>query len=82
MRAIVGLFSFVLTTSAAAQLSGNAPVRVWQDTLTLPTYEEGPPDINPPFDQFVANGRYNYPYTMRENLSVHASPHPWRALNL
>jgi tetratricopeptide (TPR) repeat protein len=82
MRAIVGLFSFVLSTSAVAQMSGNAPVRVWQDTLTLPTYEEGPPDLNPPFDQFVANGRYNYPYTMRENLSDHPSPHPWRALNL
>ena len=82
MRAIVGLFSFVLSTSAVAQMSGNAPVRVWQDTLTLPTYEEGPPDINPPFDQFVTNGRYNYPYTMRENLSDHPSPHPWRALNL
>ena len=82
MRAIVGLFCFVLSTSAVAQVGGNAPVRVWQDTLMLPTYEEGPPDSNPPFDQFVTNGRYNYPYTMRENLSDRASPHPWRALNL
>jgi len=35
------------------------PVRVWRDTIALPTYEEGPPDINPPFDQFVTNGRYH-----------------------
>ena len=27
----------------------HAQVRVWQDTLTLPTYEEGAPDPNPPF---------------------------------
>ena len=40
-------------------------VRVWQDAIELPTYQEGLPDENPPFDQFVTNGRYNYPYTMR-----------------
>jgi tetratricopeptide (TPR) repeat protein len=62
--------------------TAHAQVHVWQDTITLPTYEEGPPDINPPFDQFVTSGRYNYPYTMRENLSDHSSPRRWRALNL
>src|SRR5215831_6823674 len=87
----------VLVTSAMAQTTSDTPpkvgprpsaegpytpVRVWQDIVTLPTYGEGPPDINPPFDQFVRNARYNYPYTMRENLNDHASPHPWRALNI
>ena len=38
-----------------------AQVRVWQGTLTLPTYEEAVPDPNPPFDQY-ANDRFNYPY--------------------
>src|ERR1035437_9686704 len=28
-----------------------AQVKVWQGTLTLPAYEEGPPDPNPPFDR-------------------------------
>jgi tetratricopeptide (TPR) repeat protein len=59
-----------------------AAVRVWQDTIELPTYQEGLPDENPPFDQFVTNGRYNYPYTMRENLTNGVAPRHWRTLNL
>jgi tetratricopeptide (TPR) repeat protein len=62
--------------------SPHSAVRVWQDTLELPTYEEGLPDENPPFDQLVTNGRYNYPYTMRENLTNRVAPRRWRALNL
>ena len=27
-----------------------AAVRVWQDTIELPTYEQGMPNENPPFD--------------------------------
>jgi tetratricopeptide (TPR) repeat protein len=67
---------------ASAQSAHSAAVRVWQDTIELPTYEEGLPDENPPFDQFVTNGRYNYPYTMRENLTNRVAPRRWRALNL
>lgn len=59
----------------------SAQVRVWQGTLTLPTYEEGLPDPNPPFDQY-ANNRFNYPYTLRHNLTNHRSDHAWRALFL
>ena len=62
--------------------SNHSAVQVWQDTMELPTYEEGPPSENPPFDQFVTNGRYNYPYTMRENLTNRVAPHRWRTLNL
>jgi len=83
------LISLAAISSApcAAQTSGAnknpvAGVRVWQDTVELPTYEEGLPDENPPFDQFVTNGRFNYPYTLRENLTNHVAPHRWRALNL
>ncbi len=65
----------IIFPSAAAQ------VRVWQDTLTLPTYEEGPPDPNPPFDQY-SNNRFNYPYTLRHNLTDHRVDHAWRALFL
>jgi tetratricopeptide (TPR) repeat protein len=67
---------------ASAQSADSAAVRVWQDTIELPTYEEGLPDENPPFDQFVTNGRYNYPYTMRENLTNRVALRRWRALNL
>ncbi len=66
------LFSFSLSI---------AQVRVWQGTLTLPTYEEGAPDSNPPFDQY-ANGRFNYPYTLRDNLTDRRTDHAWRAVFL
>jgi tetratricopeptide (TPR) repeat protein len=56
-------------------------VRVWQGTLTLPAYEEGAPDRNPPFDQF-SGIRFNYPYTLREDLTDKRADHTWRALFL
>src|SRR5467141_2725312 len=62
-------------------LVAGAQVRVWQGTLTLPTYEEGMPDPNPPFDQFTTN-RFNYPYTLRTNLTSRRSDHAWRAIYL
>ena len=58
-----------------------AQVRVWQGTFTLPVYEEGRPDPNPPFDQF-ATSRFNYPYTLRTNLTDRRAPHALRAVFL
>ena len=72
---ILSAFALLLTTSAAAQ------VRVWQGTLTLPTYGEGAPDPNPPFDQY-ANGRFNYPYTLRDSLTNSRKDIAWRAIFL
>ncbi len=69
-------------SSSKIDNSTTAAVRVWQSTMELPTYEEGLPDENPPFDQFVTNGRFNYPYTMRENLTNRVAPRQWRSLNL
>src|SRR5262245_18353991 len=73
---------------ALAALSITAParaaeerVRVWESKETIPTYEEGPPDVNPPFDIF-ATGRFNYPYTLRENLTERRGDRTWRTLNL
>src|SRR5215813_4482558 len=72
----------VLTLALAITVSSaHAQVRVWQGTLTLPTYEEGPPDPNPQFDQFAAN-RFNYPYTLRNNITSHRVNHDWRAVYL
>ena len=65
----------VLVTAAPAQ------VRVWLGTLALPTYEEGVPDPNPPFDQYTSN-RFNYPYTLRDNLTNRRADHNWRAIYL
>jgi tetratricopeptide (TPR) repeat protein len=81
---LIALMPFGLMAQSESKSPGASQqaVRVWQDTITLPTYEEGLPDENPPFDQFVTNERYNYPYTIRENLTNHVVPRPWRALNL
>lgn len=65
----------------ASLVAARAEVRVWQATLALPTYEEGPPDPNPPFDQF-ATDRFNYPYTLRNNLTGRRAEHKWRAIFL
>ena len=75
---ILKIFSAVLFLSS---LMAAAQVRVWQGTLTLPTYEEGAPDLNPPFDQY-ANSRFNYPYTLRDNLTDRRTDHAWRAVFL
>ncbi|MGD0735506.1 MAG: DUF5107 domain-containing protein [Terracidiphilus sp.] len=58
-----------------------AQAKAWQGTLTLPTYEEGQPDPNPPFSQY-ATTRFNYPYTLRTNLTGVKADHAWRAIFL
>ena len=75
LKIFSALLFFLSSLMAAAQ------VRVWQGTLTLPTYEEGAPDLNPPFDQY-ANSRFNYPYTLRDNLTDRRTDHAWRAVFL
>jgi len=74
MRTYLHLFVVL----AVATLS-HAEVRVWEGKLTLPTYEEGMPDPNPAFDQFASN-RFNYPYTLRDNLTSRRANHDWRAI--
>lgn len=76
MRRYFNLF-FVLTLVTLSR----AQVRVWEGTLALPTYEEGMPDPNPPFDQFT-NNKFNYPYVLRENLTSRRANHDWRAIYL
>jgi tetratricopeptide (TPR) repeat protein len=58
-----------------------AAVKVWQDQMVIPTYEEGLPDPNPPFDLFRTS-RFNYPYTLRQSLSDTRSDKAHRALFL
>src|SRR5262245_12254277 len=70
----------ILALAIAVSPAG-ADVRVWQAILTLPTYEEGLPDPNPPFDQFAGN-RFNYPYPLRDHLTSRKVNHDWRAVYL
>ncbi len=80
MKKSPGCFLLIALLSAFA-LPAGAQVRVWQGTLSLPTYDEGPPDPNPPFDQF-ATTRFNYPYTLRTNVTARRTDHQWRAIFL
>jgi len=74
-----GLPAFLLSLLASIPVSGQ--VKVWEGVLKLPTYEEGPPDANPPFDQF-AIARFNYPYTLRNEITNKRTEHEWRAVYL
>ncbi|HKA02014.1 MAG TPA: DUF5107 domain-containing protein, partial [Candidatus Solibacter sp.] len=58
-----------------------ADVRVWEGTLPLATTVEGAPNPNPPFDVF-ATTKFNYPYTLRDNLTGERKEIAWRALFL
>src|SRR3984957_353944 len=75
------LWQIAVLGLAASAWAAPSDVRVWQGSLTLPTYEEGLPDPNPPFDQ-LTTGRFNYPYTLRDNLTSRRVDHNWRAIYL
>jgi Flp pilus assembly protein TadD len=70
----------LVTVLVAGLPSTFAQVRVWEGILRLPTYEEGRPNPNPPFDQYSENT--NYPYTLRDQLTNQRVEHPWRAVFL
>jgi tetratricopeptide (TPR) repeat protein len=71
---------FLLAVCASPLFAQTDRVRVWQDTITLPTYREGPPSAVPPFDQ-LEPARV-YPYPMRLNMAVEKHDAPWRVLHL
>lgn len=55
-------------------------VRGWQGTITIPTYQLGPPDPNPPFA--LVNPHPVYPYPMLDDLSDERRPQTYRAIYL
>jgi len=73
---LLALSLYVFAIPASAQ------VRVWEGVLELPVYEEGAPDPNPAFDQFSTNGRFNYPYTLRNEITNQRVVHRLRAIFL
>ncbi len=81
--AVVCFVALVLTPLAAlaAPAAGHDAVRLTEESRSILTYEEGPPDPNPPFDLFTGT-RFNYPYTIRENLTDRRAPREWRVLVL
>lgn len=77
---VLGLLTLALAGTLRAA-PGPTAVRVWQDVIELPTYTEGAPNPNPPFDLFTF-GRFNYPYPIRDALTNQRETVRWRALHL
>lgn len=57
-------------------------VKAWQDTLTLLTWSEGPPDTNPRFELYARGDYPSYPYAFRTNFLSDNAKIPWRQLNI
>jgi tetratricopeptide (TPR) repeat protein len=57
------------------------PVRAWQASITLPTWEEGPADPVPHFGSLGADRPW-YPYPARTNLGAESRKQSWRTLNI
>jgi len=81
MKTILPSAALLLAMLFSCQGSSAAQVKVWQGHLSLPTYEEGSPDPNPPFDTYATN-QFSYPYTLRKNLTGQKRDHTWRAVFL
>jgi tetratricopeptide (TPR) repeat protein len=81
MKIIFACAAVLAGTLTVACGSIGAQVKVWTGSVTLPTYEEGPPDSNPPFDTYSTT-QFSYPYTLRKNLTGQKTEHAWRAVFL
>ncbi len=81
MKTISAYVLVLAGTLAVACGSVTAQVKVSSGTITLPTYEEGKPDPNPPFDTYSTT-QFSYPYTLRKNLTGQKAEHTWRAVFL
>lgn len=55
-------------------------VHAWEGTITIPTYQLGPADPNPPFP--LVSREPVYPYTMLDNLTDNLKPQTYRAIYL
>ncbi|MBO0860902.1 MAG: DUF5107 domain-containing protein, partial [Chloracidobacterium sp.] len=65
------VFLMIALCGSAAFAQSQAPAaRVWEAPLTLPTYELGMADPNPPlFDRWRTKGRPSYPYPLLDSLT-------------
>ena len=71
MRSLRLFFASALLLASTSLVWGQAPVRIWEAPLVLPTYEIGPPGLEP---MFFAGRNYQgaqgaiYPYGIYDNL--------------
>lgn len=76
--AVVAMALFALT-AAPTELYAQA-VQAWRGTITIPTYELGPPDPDPAFP--LNNPKNIYPYTMLDDLTNTRAPETYQAIYL
>jgi hypothetical protein len=76
MRRILPAFLLAMAAQCAFAQS-----KAWQDTIMLPTWVDGAPDIHPKIDALDPGTSY-YPYTGRTNFGKTREPQTWRRLNL
>ncbi|TAM81014.1 MAG: DUF5107 domain-containing protein [Acidobacteria bacterium] len=72
-------FSLALSL-ALAQAAQAASVRVWEGTISIPTYLLGTEDPNPQFP--LVNSNNIYPYTALDDLTDNREPKTYRAIYL
>ncbi|HXH51077.1 MAG TPA: DUF5107 domain-containing protein [Terriglobia bacterium] len=65
---------------ALVQAAQAANVRVWEGTISIPTYLLGPEDPNPQFP--LVNSHNIYPYTALDDLTDNREPKTYRAIYL
>src|ERR1700750_2980165 len=75
-RLLALTLAFLLSSFAAHAQS----VHAWEGTITIPTYQLGPPDPNPPFA--LVNPHPVYPYPMLDDLIGQRAPKTGRAIYL
>ena len=83
VRAPRWAFSVVALGCAVSVLAAapDAPSVSGSGAIQIPTYAEDAPNPNPPFDLF-SFGRFNYPYPMRDGLTMRRETVSWRSLHL
>src|SRR3954452_16617198 len=66
---------------AFAGRAADPPVRAWEGSISLPTWDEGPADPAPHFAVLRAERAW-YPYPVRAALGKERRNQTWRTLNL
>jgi tetratricopeptide (TPR) repeat protein len=77
------LITFLAGTGLRAQPDDT--VRVWEDTIVLPTYKMNPNDPNPAFfrhQSYQGASRVIYPYPLQDNFTSEKVDQPYNALFL
>jgi hypothetical protein len=81
----IGLLAagFLAAAMCHAQSPAQSAARVREDSITIPTYELGPPDPNPALASWQQRkGRPVYPYTVQDNLTNRRVNKTYKAVRL